>query len=127
MARLLREHLDSHLPAQRELLGQIDLGHGPVAQPPQQSIAAQLPAGQVGVEWHRRSRGWESDIEDSARRAVGSDEQARSHTMGRWAGPRMLVLFSMEANGQFLATNGPLACNAAAGLALSLRVAVESC
>ena len=48
--QVAREHLERHLPAQRHLLGQIDLGHRPPAQPPQQAIVAQLPTRQIDVE-----------------------------------------------------------------------------
>ena len=42
------EDLHRHPPLQPALLGQVDLGHGPAAQPPQQPQIAQLPAGKIG-------------------------------------------------------------------------------
>ena len=43
------EDFDGHPPLQPFLLGQIDFGHRPAAQPPQQTEIAQLPAGKVGI------------------------------------------------------------------------------
>ncbi len=51
------EDFDSHPPFQPFLLGQIDLGHRPAAQTPQQMEVAQLPAGEVGIGGGRRSWG----------------------------------------------------------------------
>ena len=42
------EDLHGHAPLQLALFGQVDLGHGPAAQPPQQPQIAQLPAGKIG-------------------------------------------------------------------------------
>ena len=42
------EDLDGHAAFQAALLGQVDLGHGPASQAPQQDEIAQLPAGKVG-------------------------------------------------------------------------------
>ena len=42
--------LERDLAAQRSLLGRIDLGHRPAAQPAQQPIIAQLPARKIEIE-----------------------------------------------------------------------------
>ena len=44
LGQLAFEHLDGHLPAQRALLGQVNLGHRAAPQPPQQAEIAQLAA-----------------------------------------------------------------------------------
>ena len=43
------QHLQRHLPAERLLLGEIDLGHAAGAEAPQDAIVAQLAAGQIAV------------------------------------------------------------------------------
>ena len=48
--QLALEHLERDLPAQRLLLGQIDIGHAAAAQPAQQPIVADLPAGQIEIQ-----------------------------------------------------------------------------
>ena len=47
--QLRLENLHGHAPLQPLLFGQIDFGHRPAAQAPQQMKIAQLPAGKVAV------------------------------------------------------------------------------
>ena len=50
------QNLHHHPPFQAALLGQIDLGHRPAAQPFKQLEIAQLPAGKIGVGGRFRRR-----------------------------------------------------------------------
>jgi hypothetical protein len=43
------ENLERDLPPERELLGQIDVGHRPTAEPAEQAIIADLPSGKIEV------------------------------------------------------------------------------
>ena len=45
--QILPQHLQGNLPAERQMFGQIDLGHAPAPQPPQQLIIANLATGEV--------------------------------------------------------------------------------
>ena len=55
--QLRLEDLDGHAAFQPLLLGQIDLGHRPASQPPQQMEIAQLPAGKIGIGGWGRGTG----------------------------------------------------------------------
>ena len=41
------QNFQGHVPAERDLFGQIDFGHGPPSQPAEQAVASQLPARQI--------------------------------------------------------------------------------